>query len=387
MTKRLMLFLSVALLAASAHSQDAGAPAEAAAPAGDGFAVTDMMLLVSDEFNDTFNAEDLFANSLPSFAMSSTRPRAAIADRHQPMPLGVIRFDGQLPEQLDVLVNINEGKPFYGWPPQRMKKESRLLWQRLTIDQRAEALTDPKAEGHWINLLRAEGLPVVHANRKAEQALVYDIALRQENPLKVLRRGEGYAVERGDALPIRDVTLLKPAEDGTVRRVYLPADADGPAEPADQTHETMDDAVAAIGSGLEGLGLHPEQVDVAAAVIKRFAIAEKGELVAVYHVDGAWLDQRLPLEITPAADSVTRVGIVVLINADPDLLGQIDELIDDLGHAEWPRRQEAQARLLELGEVARPRLEKRRRHPDAEVSFRIEVLLEQFEADKSIDKP
>jgi len=391
MSNRRMIALAMVacVCVGAARAQDA-APPQPAPPAAETFRVTDMFLMLSDEFDGTFNGENLFPNSLPSFAISSTRPRAPIADRTQPMPIGVMRFDGRVPEELDVLINIEDGKPFYGWPPQRMKKDSRLLWQRLVVNQEADALTDTRIEDHWINLLRADGLPVIHANRKAEQALIYDIALNAQNPLKVPRQDNGYGVQRGEQIPILDVTLLKPLEEGKVRRVFLPAapPAGQPAKtPADQTHATLGEAVGAMRGDLVALGLYPQQVGIAAAVIEHIVAAEDGELVAVYHIDPSWIDQRLPLEITPAPDTVTRVPLVILINADPDLLGTIDALIADLGHPDWSKREHAQSKLAELGEIARARLVKNRNHRDAEVSFRIESLLEQLDADKSIDKP
>ncbi|MFP4058540.1 MAG: HEAT repeat domain-containing protein [Candidatus Brocadiia bacterium] len=63
------------------------------------------------------------------------------------------------------------------------------------------------------------------------------------------------------------------------------------------------------------------------------------------------------------------------------------ELVAQLGSADWRQRQEASRRLAALGEVARPALEQAARSPDPEVAWRAEQLLQRIRPPEMVAPP
>ncbi len=379
------------LLLFAAHLQAQEVPAEPAPETTDTqpaeeFVVHDMLIMLSDNFVTTFNAQSMFTSTLPGFARLSPRPRAELADRDRPMPLGVIAISGKPPQQIDVLLEINEGRPLYAWPPVAVKKDNRLLWTALAIGNDPASLPQPRVPDHWIETLRGQDIPTFTTRRNSEQALLYDVELNAGNALKIEAADAGYKVTREGDLPIVEVTLFKLVGEGAFRTVSYPAppkstdNVPAPEALADLTHATLDEAAQVLHAPLTEAGLTPQQVSLAMATVRRVVHDQGDQMVAVYRLDSAWMDQRLPLEVTPAPGKKVRVPLVILINADPALVGRIDGLISDLGHQSWAKREAAHQTLASLGKIAEPRLTKHRAHTDAEVAFRVEALLELLEA-------
>jgi len=348
-----------------------------------GLRADELVVLLCDEFSERYNAEVLFDNTLPRFARLSRRPRADLERRHRPMPIGVIRFTGTPPEALDVLIELDDAEPLYAWPPATTIKDTRILWTRLSLDRDADAVPPLDEPDHWLDTLRTDSSLILHANRKAAHALLYDVSLEAKNPLRLGREGRTYtAAITGDAA-VRDAFLFKPGEGDAVRAVRVTfAEADGSAATdADATHPTREAALATLTEALRADGVPEHLARLAGATVGRVIEDEDGQMVAVARMRDAFLQQRLPLEITPAPASVSRTALVVVINADPDLLGQIDGLIAQLGDPSWAKRRAAHDELAELGEIAKRRLEQNRGHDDPEVAFRVGALLEALSED------
>jgi hypothetical protein len=376
--------------AQDAPPDDSSAAVTEPAPAQpQGLHADELVVLLCDEFSEHYNAEALFDNTLPGFARLSRRPRAGHDQRHRPMPIGVISFTGPPPETLDVLIELDDAEPLYAWPPATTLKDTRVLWTRLTLDRDADAVPQLDEPNHWLDTLRTDDSLIVHANRKAAHALLYDVSLDAENPLKLGREGEAYtaAIEGGAA--VRDAFLFKPGEADAVRAVRVAFDEnDGAATTAaDATHPTRDAALATLTAALRADGVPAHLADLAGATVGRVLEDEEGQMVAVARMREAFLQQHLALEVTPAPAALSRTALVVVINADPDLLGQIDGLIAQLGDSSWTRRHHAHEELAELGEIAKSRLEDNRNHDDPEVAFRVAALLEALnEGDPNKDR-
>lgn len=121
-------------------------------------------------------------------------------------------------------------------------------------------------------------------------------------------------------------------------------------------------------------GLNAGDVETIDKIVASEALDSK-HMTLVYRLDSAEMDRLLPLDITPTPRKITRVGVVVVKNVDPALVGQIDRLIAQLGDAEWSKRESAQQQLTEIGPPARPKLEQATRNKDMEIVYRSERLL------------
>ena len=76
---------------------------------GNGIAVREWLILVSDPFQPQASATTLFRDALPDF-IDSRRPRAPINQRNQPAPVGVIRISAPAQMRLDVQLDARNGQ-------------------------------------------------------------------------------------------------------------------------------------------------------------------------------------------------------------------------------------------------------------------------------------
>jgi hypothetical protein len=154
-------------------------------------------------------------------------------------------------------------------------------------------------------------------------------------------------------------------------------DADGVTAAVPMSDQTLDkDAVLSWWkTRLTGLGLGESEVRHTLAILKASALDDT-QMTAVYRLDLAELDRMLPLEVTPEPSRVIRVALVILTHADPDLAGQVDSLIAQLGDLSWARREEAHKQLLQIGPGAKKSLEAALENEDIEIVYRAEQLLE-----------
>ena len=122
-------------------------------------------------------------------------------------------------------------------------------------------------------------------------------------------------------------------------------------------------------------GLAPDE---AGWLVEHYAPAlfESDELVTIFRLSPEFVDELLPLEIKPAARSTARVVLVVAHRMDPGLGKEIERLIAQLGDTKYERREAAYQRLADLGDIAKPALEKALKHKDLEIVYRAERLIQ-----------
>ncbi|REK08608.1 MAG: hypothetical protein DWQ37_19920 [Planctomycetota bacterium] len=98
-------------------------------------------------------------------------------------------------------------------------------------------------------------------------------------------------------------------------------------------------------------------------------------LVVACRLDQAVMDDKIPLSVFPKPSKTVRVGMVLLRDADPQLGEQVQKLIANLGDPKYDVREAAQQRLLELGPLAFPALNKALNSDDPEIVIRAERIL------------
>lgn len=137
---------------------------------------------------------------------------------------------------------------------------------------------------------------------------------------------------------------------------------------------SKEQALAEWEKNLVGLGLGTPEIAHVLKIIGQHAFRED-QATVVYCMDESYLDKILPLEITPFPDVVRRTAIVILLDADPALIKRIDQLIAQLGDANWEKRNAAQEKLEEYGKAAQVQLQKATKNKDLEIVFRAEQIL------------
>ena len=115
-----------------------------------------------------------------------------------------------------------------------------------------------------------------------------------------------------------------------------------------------------------------------AALISRLIATEAFDakrMTVVYLLESAEYDRILPLEVVPEPRKVTRLGIVIIKNADPSLGSELDDLIVQLGDPAWSKRDAATNAILKFGATAIPKLEAAAKNKDLEIVWRAEKLV------------
>ena len=384
------------------------------------FDLHEVVVLVSDPYRDNANAPELFFSTLPGFVRTK-RPRAETDKRSQPMPIGAIRFHGEAPQGLDVLVSVAQGR-FLGHWPRGKGGNKRLLWEdvQLTTDVVRLRLVP---EEHWFNDLRAGTALYATVRTRTERSLLYDVELRYSAPVRVEIDGaDGYRVHNESDFAVHDLEIYRPSKArwrvGHAAHVPPKKDTEAfgpPAPPVSQPttdsqaasspssetqpaatqpaaevaatlvtlgeHSTDDcfEALAGWKDRLADLGLTTAETNAALATLAEHAL-DPNWLTVLYRLDPAELDKLLPLEVVPQPPTIVRVGLVILVNADPAMPDRIQALIAQLGDRAWSTRQTAERELARLGQAALPHLKKVLNHSDLEIVFRAERLIEELSA-------
>ena len=407
------LILFCILLGIPAHAEPSGA-----------FEVHEWVIFICDPNQPQANAGSLFLSTLPDF-MSGRRATAPIEKANEPVPIGLIRFNGNSgADKVDVLLENKGGRFLTHWPKAQTRTTG-LLWQNLVVaDQPGLTPADPLANAGWINRLRTPAAPSLLREGKGEKFLLYDAEPNYKLPLRV-HPGDAelhYQLTNTDKVGLNDLTFYKKLPDGwhTATLAELPSPsakpttapgtkpATNPTTPAAATAPSTQpstrpstlassqpstkptgfpialaastaqsdaEVLAPWKMRLANTGLQTTDFDLILGILEKHAL-DANRLTAVYRLDAEQLDQLLPLDIVPTPRKTIRVGLVIVRNIDPAIVSEIETLVTQLGDAKWDARETAQKRLLELGLAARPKLEallKTARDP--EVVYRIERLI------------
>jgi len=124
-------------------------------------------------------------------------------------------------------------------------------------------------------------------------------------------------------------------------------------------------------------GLGQPEIDHLLLILNEYGFRED-QATVVYCMDEGFLDKSIPLEITPYPDVLRRTALVILVDADPALQKQIDQLIAQLGDPVWAKREQAQQQLEEYGRAAQKQLQQATKNKDLEIVFRSEQILEKI---------
>jgi len=146
--------------------------------------------------------------------------------------------------------------------------------------------------------------------------------------------------------------------------------ARGSAELANQTSESLE-------RRLQKAGLTEAEAHF---LVERYAktISDPDKLIVSFCIPQSELDTQLPLAFYPESAKLIRVGLVIVFNLDPKVAVDVDNLITQLGNEDYAVRQAAHEKLVDLGSIAVPALEKAKKNPDMEIVIRAERILQQY---------
>jgi hypothetical protein len=172
------------------------------------------------------------------------------------------------------------------------------------------------------------------------------------------------------------ITKTKPADGAPMPAVtpgppvelsMSPPLAEGSAELDSATSGTLRERLTAA-------GLKPSEADL---VVTSYAktIFESRELVVLFRLPPAAIDEKLPLDVFPEPSKIVRVALVLVRSIDPRLKDEVKELVAQLGSAKYAQREAAEKRLAELGAIAVPALKEALKDKDVEIVFRAERIL------------
>jgi hypothetical protein len=172
----------------------------------------------------------------------------------------------------------------------------------------------------------------------------------------------------------------KPAESKAAELPGVEIVMSAPLKPGSDEYKAQ--TVDSLRARLVKAGLTESEADLMLAIYAQ-SIFESEDLVVIYRVPQALIDEKLPLAVYPDAKKIVRVGLVLVRNVDPQISSDIQQLVAQLGDAKYQVREKAAKRLSALGPLASPALKEAAKSTDAEVQFRAERILQEQEPDEN----
>jgi hypothetical protein len=138
--------------------------------------------------------------------------------------------------------------------------------------------------------------------------------------------------------------------------------------------EAMAATTGALTERLARTGLAAHEIEVFRAQYAPL-LFESDALVVACRLDAGAIEDKLALSIFPEPTKILRVPFVLVRNVDPQIGGEVEQLVARLGDPKYAVRESAQKRLTELGPLAFEALKKAINHTDMEVVIRAERIL------------
>ncbi len=174
--------------------------------------VRDASVFLLSAYGTTLNDRGLFKSTLPGYTLSR-RPSAARSDANTPSPVSLITFSGPPSEDIDVLLEFDNGRFLSHWPPARMRSK-RLLWASLSTSVDALEAPARMAEDHWLSPLRENDRLYAASRGRCDRGLIYDAELKFVPHVTLDRINTNFQVKNSGEFPVHDVHVYRPAENG-----------------------------------------------------------------------------------------------------------------------------------------------------------------------------
>ena len=393
----LFAFAPFALAQADAPAEQPPANQQAQqqpAPPEPALVVRELFVIQADRYDSTANNPKLLPTVLPAVISKTGRDKSTTDQqqyRHEPMPLGILTFEGVIAEPMDLRLKLpSSASRFQAYFPDEdaIAGNQHLGWDAIreaTDQQRVESFAD---QAPWLETLRDSDDRLWLRSRdelRKERFLLYDASLKFTPAIDLAFKDQQYRLKtkapEQAAPPI--CVLVRKTDDGwTADRLAAPWPEPTPPI-ATKTSETpatptLSLALAPIKDLLEQRGYNAQETKLALGMIAAAGF-DKSRFSLVYVLPDGVIDEHIQLHIKPQPDQLIRTAIVVVNNVDPDLGSQVNALLDDLGADEWLKRDRAQRDLIELGQAAIKKVQQIKDHKDPEVAFRARQILEAYD--------
>ena len=289
----------------------------------------------------------------------------------------VVFFHSPQPVSLRMRIDFPGGMPGVWWPgthsPARLGNTRPTIGSALEWNLRVkEALPGQKPQhngfrevpkGHWIEQMREVKCDEVYAifgegpiDVDREKFVFYDGLFPQGKWLRVKVEKDRVSLLSQVKHPVHDVTVIDRRGDGKLRVGRL-ANLDAGAEIKAVEFVEMDRATFSAAAAdvligqLSAAGLFKDEAASLLAACKRELLETDGVTV-FYRLPQAEYENRLPMTLTPRAESLVRVGLVHHSHCEPDFEAQVRKLVKQLDDAEFDVREAAQKKLRAMGPPA-----------------------------------
>lgn len=173
--------------------------------------VRDVNLYVMSSYGNSLNNRDLFKSTLPGF-IGARRATAERKHLNNPSPAGLITFEGEPNDNVDILLEFTNGRFFGNWPP-CPQKSKRLLWVKAKLTKESTEPVATLPENNWMTFLRNSDRLWFESGRRSERFIMYDAELPLPAPVKVTLVEGGHGLANSAKYPLHDVTIYKPEGD------------------------------------------------------------------------------------------------------------------------------------------------------------------------------
>jgi hypothetical protein len=324
----------------------------------------------------------------------------------------IVFFHAKQPVALHMRIDFPGGMPGVWWPGTRLP--AKLGNTKPTIGTALEwqlQLKEPPpgrrpqnnnfrdvAKGHWIEQMRTVQADDVFSifgdgpiDVDREKFVFYDGIFPQGKWLRINVEKDRVSLQSQVKHPVHDVTVIDRRGAGKVRVARL-AKIDAGVEVKGLEFKEIDRAKFAteaadvlVGQLVEA-GLFKDEAGSLLAACKKDLLETDGVTV-FYRLPQAEYERRLPLTLTPRAESLVRVGLVHHAHCEPEFATQVRRLVKQLDSAEFDEREAAQKKLQAMGPAAAVHLIRLREDEKSpEVLRRLNELLVNWDAKQAFPK-
>ncbi|WP_417378231.1 hypothetical protein [Gimesia sp.] len=171
--------------------------------------VRDVSVFLVSAHGKKLNDATLFRSTTPGY-MQSRRLSADASESDKPAPLGLITFAGPATKDIDVLLEFPSGRFLTHWPTARIQSK-RIYWRSQNL-LKESPLSMQLSESHWLRPLQQADRLHVKGIDKSDRFILYDVELNHNPRITLTPAENGFQVQNADTYPLKDLTVIQPAE-------------------------------------------------------------------------------------------------------------------------------------------------------------------------------
>jgi hypothetical protein len=325
----------------------------------------------------------------------------------------VLFFHAAEPVQVRLRIDFPGGMPGVWWPATvsptvegnqpKPQVGSSLEWD-LAIKKAPEGWRPKAAEppavvkGHWVERLRKVEADEVFARYspnpldvERERFVYYDGLFPQGKWVQVKVEQGRVGLTSRVKHPLFDVTVVDHRVEGKVRvgrldRLDAGQEVRAVAFTDADAGRFVADASTLLVRQLTAAGLFEDEAR-SLVDVRRQDLFERPGLHLFYRLPQEEYERRMPLTLTPRAEKVVRVGLVMQPHLEPDLSQRVRALVRQLDSDDFETREQAEKQIRAIGPAALVELSRLNLGElPAEARRRVEAMLKGWSARDAFDR-